>query len=1118
MSNNNRNAHVPCPSPTSFSAPAAMLLPPLGNVILIAIELLLFTPPIGVEALPPAVLRTTLSTSSVGLVHKDSGTRTFFDVGLWHIDFDQPLFTYAAQATKTPSSSPSPSPSPTISTASVPLYRHRGHLHRDASVPNRTRNASSAQQLLVSICVAGGPGDDPVYSPTSLNGLLRLKCGHTIIESLPSARTAQGSILPHDETSLHSALLVLPGKLPEGGYENDVLPQILASVNVQSLAPNRVNAVLVRKRGGGGSGRGEGADSQGHREELQIHNLHKCTLHILEPIGAPLDDRNEPPQLMNAGGESVREAVLSAAITSQHSPHAFYDPQRALGAAVSIASGGATHRSPDIKEAPAQNNTGTTRGDAHTRELVDQSSMFSFVQILHSVGHYEKLEANQYFELIEDPLLAILKPAIVSILVSILKSILLSLFAQIVPPIIAMVMICPIQKFMFMGQPCTPEGARLDPDMPDMPDLPPIPGMPTGHGGPNSPGGRPMPTGDSRHEGAATDDVEGSGSSHEDGEGGTENEDDTDGSEDPDHASENENGGTGGNDENKNSDVSNPKDSKDRGSEMSGDDISKEFSNEKDTKSSTMTSADGHSIVLPSVYLRAEADDHQDQLDYAKSVLDMFAPAGKDSVMGLRNEVLLHAEALDATRKALRFAMRAEECERENKCVGDTAQKNHSNTTAQEASENVALSATGSMSMPVVSHIPAGAGATGTGATSAAGVTGVFSTASSEFSSTQTKKSVGAAEIHNISAPHPEMGVIGRPTRVAGDVLASTRHDIAVLRKAETAHDEAIRIAMIEIREELRRGRGVNAKDTSADDDASVDRRCAEATERKGCQSASVLVGNEHNFCVWVMNAPQSPSSVCTSVSRLAFKLGPNGMWREDEKRANAATEEFKMAAAIQGSALVTKMHFDTFPPIGKFGWATQKLADMAPPAKKESPNPENIVELVHMATAAVVDKTYAPLERALYANLVRDINATVARVAGRSLTQSITARVTTALTQRLAASLRTTVARVTTKKVLRALTPSLTQTLSATLSQALARSPKSDYYCSLCRQHKLYCSMCYEAVTDDAAKEYYSSYYAQYFSEYYSAAYASSLSDNFVMAELAKAVEPVGKAKAARL
>ena len=178
------------------------------------------------------------------------------------------------------------------------------------------------------------------------------------------------------------------------------------------------------------------------------------------------------------------------------------------------ASGGATHRSPDIKEAPAQNNTGTTRGDAHTRELVDQSSVFSFVQILHSVGHYEKLEANQYFELIEDPLLAILKPAIVSILVSILKSILLSLFAQIVPPIIAMVMICPIQKFMFMGQPCTPEGARLDPDMPDMPDLPPIPGMPTGHGGPNSPGGRPMPTGDSRHEGAATDDVEGSGSSH----------------------------------------------------------------------------------------------------------------------------------------------------------------------------------------------------------------------------------------------------------------------------------------------------------------------------------------------------------------------------------------------------------------------------------------------------------------------------------------------------------------------------------------------------------------------------------------------------------------------------
>jgi hypothetical protein len=373
-------------------------------------------------------------------------------------------------------------------------------------------------------------------------------------------------------------------------------------------------------------------------------------------------------------------------------------------------------------------------------------------------------------------------------------------------------------------------------------------------------------------------------------------------------------------------------------------------------------------------------------------------------------------------------------------------------------------------------------------------------------------------EIHNLSTADPALGVISRPSRTAGDILSRKRQEIAALRKAESAHSEAISMAMIELRENLYRSRGSNAKDSPTDDNAAIDKRCAEATEPKGCQAVSILVGNENNFCVWVMHAPQSPSSVCTSVNRIAFKLGSNGLWREDEKSANAATDDFKIAAAIQGSALVTKMRFDPFPPVGKFGWATQKLADMAPPAKKESPNPENIVELVHMATAAIVDKTYAPLERNLYANLVRDINATVARVAGRSLTQSITAQVTTELTQRLAATLRGTVARVTTKKVLRALTPSLTQTLTGTLAQAVTRSPKSDYYCSLCRQHKLYCSMCYESISNDSAKEYYSSYYAEYFSAYYSFAYASSLSDNFVVSELAEADKPMEKAKASRL
>ena len=69
-----------------------------------------------------------------------------------------------------------------------------------------------------------------------------------------------------------------------------------------------------------------------------------------------------------------------------------------------------------------------------------------------------------------------------------------------------MVMICPVQKFMFMGQPCNPEGTKPDPDMPDMPNLPPMPGMPTGHGGPNSPGAKPIPKRSGAHEDPVIDD------------------------------------------------------------------------------------------------------------------------------------------------------------------------------------------------------------------------------------------------------------------------------------------------------------------------------------------------------------------------------------------------------------------------------------------------------------------------------------------------------------------------------------------------------------------------------------------------------------------------------------
>ena len=52
-----------------------------------------------------------------------------------------------------------------------------------------------------------------------------------------------------------------------------------------------------------------------------MHNLHKCTLQILESIGAPPGLQKQIPQLMNVGGESVQKADLSVNVAPQHSTH-----------------------------------------------------------------------------------------------------------------------------------------------------------------------------------------------------------------------------------------------------------------------------------------------------------------------------------------------------------------------------------------------------------------------------------------------------------------------------------------------------------------------------------------------------------------------------------------------------------------------------------------------------------------------------------------------------------------------------------------------------------------------------------------------------------------------------
>ena len=1031
------------------------------TLAIVAFELVLLASLTDVSASPPSVLQATLSTRSFGFIDRHSEMRSFYDVALWNIDFDQPLFT-----------------------------RVVSQLHSHSATGNMTHERENkTDHEWETIPISRLESTDLVSQGHTLSGALRLKCGHRIIESLPDL-----SVLPSISGSIHSqsprpidnTLFVLPGSLPRGVGESEIMPQLISSVGVERNLPNRIVCLLVQARGGG--------KSQYMAEKLHSQELQNCKIQIL-------GEESGLPQLMNSGGEIVRSMDVSSFEIKTYSSHQLYNPQRAVGAALHV--NRAYRHNLKIYENSTHSSQANSTKVALKKgaDLIDRSSIFSFMQVLHSVGHYQKLEANQYFELIEDPLLAILQPAIVSILVSILKSLLLTIFGQIVPPIIAMVMICPIQKFMFLGQPCKPEGNTPDPDMPPMPELPSMPRMPSGQPGPDNPGQYPQPKNsrqkDIPDDKGALDSITGK-SSQKNSNIGESDENDIKGDTNEKkaglgHSNEDDNGAdknsSNAGDGNKTSDKTSPWSTK------------MNAQGKHTLDSNYMASMSQNSKILPSTYLRAEAHDHRDQLEYAKSVLDVFAPAGDASVAGLRNEILLHAQALDATMKAMRLAKEAEECERGNKC---TSKENQDTQSMTDLNHIISISnESNDIDMRNASRNQARIDR----ANQITKSKGLYHTKGRPFRKgfpdvENDIRTIG--EIHNLSSRFPEKGVIGEVSEEAADFISSSKHSIESLREAAATHEEAIETAMIEIRERFQ-----NKKDKERNEDESIDEGCARATEPSACKAASILKGNEKNYCVWVTDAPQTPSSICTSISRLGFKLGPNGLWREDEKMVSEATEEFKMASAIQGSARVKKITFKPYPQVGKFDWVVEKLPGMKPPAKKESPNPQNIVELTHMASASIIDKTYAPLERTLYVNLLRSVNSTVARVASRSLTQTITARVTTALTENLASSLRITVARVTSKRLIRALTPSLTQTLSATLSQALTRSPKSDYYCSLCRQHRLYCSYCYEAVTSDAEKEYYSSYYSQYYSEYYSSAYSSSLSDNFVLGEISREDDP---------
>ena len=94
---------------------------------------------------------------------------------------------------------------------------------------------------------------------------------------------------------------------------------------------------------------------------------------------------------------------------------------------------------------------------------VDVGSVFSLLQVMHRVGSLEQIEANQYFELIEDPLLNMLIPMITKLSVHILKQPTIETAVATLTPRLSDCLICPMVWNFWEQAECRPNGAGANP-------------------------------------------------------------------------------------------------------------------------------------------------------------------------------------------------------------------------------------------------------------------------------------------------------------------------------------------------------------------------------------------------------------------------------------------------------------------------------------------------------------------------------------------------------------------------------------------------------------------------------------------------------------------------------
>ena len=177
---------------------------------------------------------------------------------------------------------------------------------------------------------------------------------------------------------------------------------------------------------------------------------------------------------------------------------------------------------------------------------------------------------------------------------------------------------------------------------------------------------------------------------------------------------------------------------------------------------------------------------------------------------------------------------------------------------------------------------------------------------------------------------------------------------------------------------------------------------------------------------------------------------------------------------------------------------AEEKVRPAKRPLLEPADDNQMAEEMTKYISSAVITQSLNKLHQAMLHSLRQDINATVVRATGRTITQTLTISLTQSLVATLTSLLSKTLTRISTKEITGALTPTLTYSLTNILSSALTHNPHTDWFCYYCRHYKVYCEYCHAASTQDSMKDYYNNYFARHYSNYYTYYYAGIYADGF--------------------